>query len=281
MTNDFPIPLVSTDWLFNNLSKVKVLDASWHMPATGRSGKDEYPDRHINGAVYFDIDEIADKATNLPHMMPSREIFAQKISELGISNDDFIVVYDSSGIFSAPRVWWMFRHMGHDKVAVLDGGLKKWLAENKPIANNPKPLALGNFQANPKPDLIRNSSDILENVDTKSAQIIDARSNSRFTGEEKEPRAGLKSGHIVGSCNVHYAALLNQDGTIKDDVTISKVFTNAGIDLDKPIITSCGSGVTACILAIALAKIGKWDVPIYDGSWTEWGQLENAPIESI
>lgn len=281
MINDFPIPLVSSYWLFNNLSNVKVIDASWHMPATGRSGKDEFAKCHIEGAVHFDIDEIADKSTNLPHMMPSPEFFAKTCGELGIANDDYIVIYDSIGIFSAPRVWWMFRHMGHDKVAVLDGGLKKWLAENKPVASNPITAKLNNFKAQPKPDLIRDSSHILENIETKAAQIIDARSNTRFTGEEKEPRAGLKSGHIVGSCNVHYAALINQDGTIKDDAAISQVFTNAGIDLDRPIITSCGSGVTACILAIALAKIGKWDVPIYDGSWTEWGQLENAPIESV
>lgn len=212
-------------------------------------------------------------------MMPNEAKFAQIIGQIGINNDSQIVIYDSTGIFSAPRVWWMFRHMGHENVAVLDGGLKKWLAEGRETFRTPTEITTKQFVAKIVPNLVRSFAEILANVETKKAQIIDARGAPRFLGEVPEPRAGLKSGHIKGSLNLPFANLVNPDGTMIDDEAIKAEFTKVGVDLNLPIITTCGSGVTACILALALAKLGKNEVPIYDGSWSEWGAIEGAPIE--
>lgn len=274
-------PLVTTAWLEENLysNDLVVLDAAWHMPDSGRSGYAEHQNCNIQNAQFFGIDEIADTTSDLPHMMPSEAKFAQIIGQMGINNDSKIVIYDSIGIFSAPRVWWMFRHMGHENVAVLDGGLKKWLAEGrKTSSDTTKPLTQ-KYNAKAVKSLVKSFDEILANVETKEAQIIDARGAPRFMGEAPEPRAGLKSGHIKGSLNLPFANLINPDGTMIGDEAIKAEFAKIGVDLDLPIITTCGSGVTACILALALAKLGKIDVPIYDGSWSEWGAIDDAPIE--
>jgi thiosulfate/3-mercaptopyruvate sulfurtransferase len=277
------LPIVSTDWLFEHLNSpdVHVIDASWHMPNSGRNARAEYNDCHIEGAVFFDIDEISDSNTTLPHMMPSPEKFASRVRSLGLGDGIKIVVYDSNGIFSAPRVWWMFRHMGHDDVVVLDGGLKKWLAEGKPCEDMPPIKRDRHYSIRVRHDLIKDFNQTLAISQNGNAQIIDARSPTRFSGEEMEPRAGLNSGHIPNSINLHYAKLLNEDGTFKNIAELEKIFVQNGVDIKAPLVASCGSGITACILALGAYLIGNQNVAIYDGSWAQWGSRDDAPIESI
>ena len=280
MTNTYP--LVSTEWLANNLDldQICILDATWHMPNANRDAKSEYNNCHIKGAQFFDIDAISDAQTLLPHMVPSSEDFAQSIGALGINNNTKIIVYDTYGIFTAPRVWWNFRYMGHDNVYVLDGGLKKWLAEGRKTSNETALIEQSNFVARSKPELIKDFDQVKSFIDTGACQIIDARGAARFSGNEAEPRAGLKSGHIKGSKNLPFAKLINENGTMKTPDEIGLLFTNSGVDLSVPIVTTCGSGITACILALALECINVKNVPVYDGSWSEWGAREGALIES-
>jgi len=266
-------PLVSVKWLADHLDApdVRVVDASWHMPAENRDPYEEYRSAHIPGAVFFAIDEICDTECGLPHMLPSPTMFSSRARKLGLGSGNKIVVYDSKGLFSAARVWWMFRVMGHQDVCVLDGGLPKWRAEGHPIEDLPPRPRERHFIARVNRELVRDIDQVKLACKGDQEQIFDARGPGRFKGEEPEPREGMRSGHIPGAKSVPFPSLLNDDGTVKSPDEIRTIFTNAGLDLDKPVITSCGSGVTACILTLALETIGKTDVAVYDGSWSEWG----------
>lgn len=270
--------LVSTEWLAAHLDDVRVVDASWYMPGEKRDPKAEFETAHIPGAVHFDIDAIADRSSGLPHMLPSADAFSEAVGAMGIGNGDSVVVYDGSGIFSAPRVWWMFKAMGHDDVKVLDGGLPKWKREAKPVENGAASPAPQTFRANLRPAILRGFDDVMAIVGSRSAQIADARSPGRFTGSEAEPRAGVRGGHMPGAANVHYRTLLNDDGTFKLQAELREIFQRAGIDPQNPVITTCGTGVTAAILMLALDDIGAKNAALYDGSWTEWGGRSEAPV---
>ncbi len=278
-----PEALVGGDWLEANLNAngVRVVDGTMHLPNAGRDAGAEFLERHLPGAVYFDIDKIADRSNDLPHMLPDAETFGREVGALGISNADLVIVYDSYGLFSAGRVWWMFRAMGHDKVAVLDGGLPKWLAEERPVESGEASPAPASFEGNARPELVRAWGDMLANIDSGAAQVLDARSPGRFSGGEPEFRAGLRSGHIPGSLNLPYPGLVDAaDKTMLPAAALESVFTQAGADLAEPIVTTCGSGVTAGALALGLYLLGREDVAVYDGSWTEWGGRDDTPIET-
>ena len=279
---DKDFPLVTCEWLDANINadNLVVLDATWHMPNTARSGQIEFEQVHIKGAKFFDIDEISDKTSNLPHMVPPIDQFESQAGELGIDNSSIIIVYDTHGIFTAPRAWWHFRYMGHENVYVLDGGLKKWLAEGRSTESGQSVATPKTFKAQPKIGLIHDFEQMRDLANNYSAQMLDARSNSRFRGTEPEPRAGLRSGHIKGAKNVHYALLINDDGTLKPPAELKAIFTERKIDIEAPIVASCGSGVTACIIALSLYALGVKNTPVYDGSWSEWGSRDGAMIES-
>jgi thiosulfate/3-mercaptopyruvate sulfurtransferase len=270
--------LVSTEWLAAHLDDVRVVDANWYMPDDPRDPKAEFETAHIPGAVFFDIDAIADQDTDLPHMMPTPAQFSAQVGALGIGNDDTVVVYDNTGLFSAPRAWWMLRAMGHDKVKVLDGGFPKWKREGRAVETGPARPQDKTFTAKFCPALKRDFDDVMGIVQSKSAQMVDARSASRFTAEEKEPRAGLRSGHMPGAANVHFRSLITADGTYKSRDELRAAFELAGVNPEKSIVTTCGSGMTAAILMLALDEIGAKDTALYDGSWTEWGGRPEAPV---
>ena len=270
--------IVSAEWLKQNLDKVRVLDASWYMPADKRDPKAEFAAAHIPGAVFYDIDALSDLSTPLPHMLPTPEQFSRDAAALGIGDHDMIVVYDTAGLFSSARVWFAFKAMGHDKIAVLDGGLPAWKAAGGSLVSgqpDPKPAR---FTARFNPALVRDFDGVKAALG--NTQILDARSAPRFEGSEPEPRAGLKSGHMPGAANLPYRAVLTGEGKLKDDASLQKLFSEKGVDLRAPIITSCGSGVTAAIVMLALEKLGARQVAVYDGSWTEWGGRDDAPVET-
>ncbi len=274
--------LVETDWLAERLSApdVIILDGSMHLPTSGRNAKAEYDSAHIPGAMFFDIDAISDKSNPLPHTLPSSVQFAGQMKKMGIGDGSRIVVYDSEGLYSAARVWWMFRAMGHDDVAVLNGGLKKWRAENRPLEDLPPPMrSERHFTPRVRTDLVRDWSDVKAMIGNATTQIVDARAAQRFAGSVPEPRAGLRAGHIPSSKNVPFQGLLNADGTLKPVAELRSIFKAAGVDEARPVIASCGSGVTAGVVAFALAQLGHPDTSVYDGSWTEWGAREDLPIE--
>ena len=274
--------LVSTEWLEAHLNApdLRILDASWYLADMKRDAKAEYEAKHIPGARYFDIDEIADTTSEMPHMAPTVEKFVSRVRAMGIGDGHRVVVYDGAGLFSAARVWWMFRHFGKSDVAVLDGGFPKWLAEDRPTEDVPPIMRDRHFTAHRDASIVKDVTQVAGHVKLGDAEIIDARSPGRFRGEEPEPREGLRSGRIPGSKNVHYAALLNDDQTLKTPDELRAVFEAAGVDLSKPAITTCGSGVTAAILTLAMEETGKKDIALYDGSWSEWGMYPDLQIET-
>ena len=277
MSND----IVSTQWLADHLGSpdIAIIDASWHLPTARRDAKAEFAEAHIPGAQFFDIDELSDTASPLPHMLPSPEKFSSRMRKMGIGDGKRVIAYDSAGLFSAARAWWMFKVFGHEDVAVLDGGLKKWLAEGRATEDGPalKPQER-HFTARARPMMVKDYKDVAAALKSGSAQIADARSGTRFRGEEVEPRPGVRAGHMPGARNVHYASLLNADGTLKPPAEIEAAFKAAGIDVTRPVITSCGSGVTAAILSLGLTLIGARNHALYDGSWTEWGGKADSPV---
>ena len=272
-------PIVSTNWLAEHIddSSIVVLDASWHMPAAKRNAAEDYAAGHIPGAVFFDIDQVSDHTTALPHMLPQPAEFAVAARRLGVSASSTVVVYDSLGLFSAPRVWWTFRAMGHDRVFVLDGGLPRWTAEGRPIETGWQSPPHGDFKARLRPERVRDLQHVSTALADTGWQVVDARPASRFTGETPEPRAGLRSGHMPGATNLPFGALL-ADGTLAPTERLAEVFASNGIDLAKPTIATCGSGVSAAVIAIAMARVGHGDVAIYDGSWSEWGARAETAV---
>lgn len=277
---DDPRTLVSTEWLAAHLKDpdLRILDASWHMPDAGRDAKAEYAAAHIPGARFFDIDKISDQRSSLPHMAPPPEKFISRMRAMGVGDGHQVVVYDSSGLFSAPRVWWTFRLMGKLDVAVLDGGLPKWQAEGREIEDMPPIVRDRHITVSRQNGLVRDVTQVAHASKLGEAEIIDARSAPRFKGEAPEPRPGLRSGHIPGSKNVPFATLLNPDCTMKDPAALRAEFDAAGVDLAKPVITTCGSGVTAAILALALERVGHRSWSLYDGSWAEWGMYDDLKV---
>jgi thiosulfate/3-mercaptopyruvate sulfurtransferase len=275
--------IVDTDWLAARLSApdIVVLDGSMHLPTAKRNARAEYEAGHIPGALFFDIDEIADKSSELPHMLPSPVQFASQMKKMGIGDGLKVVAYDSEGLYSAARVWWMFRTMGHDDVAVLNGGLKKWKAEGRPLEDGPpRPRSQRHFTSRFNAALVRSADEVKGLIGNGKVQIVDARAAGRFSGTAPEPRQGLRSGHIPSSKNLPYANLLNPDGTLKDEAGLRAAFAAAGIEIGKPVVASCGSGVTAGVIAFALAQLGAPDTAVYDGSWSEWGSRTDLPIET-
>ncbi|WP_417586608.1 3-mercaptopyruvate sulfurtransferase [Pararhodobacter oceanensis] len=281
MASDDPRTLVSTDWLAAHLNDpdLRILDASWHMPDAGRDALAEYNDGHIPGARFFDIDEISDQRSALPHMAPPVEKFISRMRAMGVGDGHQVVVYDSSGLFSAPRVWWLFKLMGKQDVAVLDGGLPKWKAEGRMLEDLPPMVRDRHITVQRQAHMVKDVSQVASASKLGDWQILDARAGERFRGEVDEPRAGLRAGHIPGSKNLCFRDLLNDDQTMKDTDALRELFANAGVDLDRPVITTCGSGVTACVLSLALERIGHRKHAVYDGSWTEWGMYPDLRIE--
>lgn len=275
-------PLVSTAWLAEHLGDkdLRLLDASWFLPAEGRSGHAEYLQRHIKGAVFFDIDAISDHSTDLPHMLPTPEAFAEAAGKLGLSREGTIVAYDSWGVRAAARVWWTLRVMGFDNVRVLDGGLKAWLAEGRPTEAGEVTLAPTTVTPKFRPELVRDVEAVKGLISSRAAQLVDARGGPRFRGEAPEPRPGLRSGHMPGALNVPFDSLINSQGRMRSATELQAIFEVCEVDLDKPIVTTCGSGVTASVLALGLAKLGLDKTPVYDGSWSEWGGRSDTPVET-
>ena len=273
-------PLVSTDWLAARLEdpKVKIIDASYKMPGVLPLPSDDYLTGHIPGAVFFNVNTIADPDDPRPHMYPGAEQFARDVAALGISSDDTVVAYDSGGWVAAPRAWWMFLSFGHPNVKVLDGGLKKWLREGRPThSGKVTPTKPGKFRASLDSSFVRSQQQLLVNLDSKTEQLVDARPRARFEGTVAEPWPGRRSGHIPGSRNVPYAELFDAaTGAMKPLEELRKAFTGAGVDMTKPIVTTCGSGVSALVLTLALYRLGVRGTALYDGSWAEWG-LPDGP----
>ena len=280
--SDDPKTLVSTAWLEAHLADpdLRVLDASYYLPDMGRDARAEYEAAHIPGARFFDIDEISDARSALPHMVPPAEKFISRMRAMGVGDGHQVVVYDGAGIFSAPRVWWHFRLMGKTDVAVLDGGLPKWLAEGRAVEDLPPITRDRHITVSVRNDLLADVTQVARAAKLGDAEIVDARSPGRFRGEEPEPREGRRSGHIPGAKNVHYRTLLEADGTMKAPDALRAVFAAAGVDLAKPQITTCGSGVTAAILMLALERLGVERKALYDGSWAEWGMYGGLRAET-
>ncbi len=273
--------IVSTEWLAAHLGSpdIAIIDASWHLPTAKRDAKAEFREGHIPGAQFFDIDDLSDEVSKLPHMLPSPEKFSSRMRKMGIGDGKRVIAYDAAGLFSAARAWWMFKVFGHEDVAVLDGGLPKWKAEGHPLEDGPAPKPQErHFTPRVRSLMVRDMKDVAAALKTGSAQVADARSGTRFRGEEVEPRPGVRAGHMPGAKNVHYASLLMPDGTLKSAAEIEAVFRAAGVDLTKPVITSCGSGITAAILSLGLTLTGTRDHALYDGSWTEWGGTPDNPV---
>ena len=279
MENDIK-SLVSTDWLAEHIKDpdLRILDASWYLPDAGRDPRAEFDAAHIKGARFFDIDEVADLRSALPHTVPPVEKFMSRMRAIGVGDGHQVVIYDGAGLFSAARVWWTFRLMGFENVAVLDGGLPKWQAEGRPVDAKPATIRDRHMIVKRQDHLIKDVTQVARAAKLEDHTIIDARPAPRFEGTAPEPREGMRAGHIPNSQNVPFSTLLNDDKTMKTKAELQAIFDAAGADLSKPIITTCGSGVTACVLALALYQIGKTDAAVYDGSWSEWGMYGDLPI---
>ncbi len=280
-TADDPKTLVSTDWLAAHLRDpdLRVLDASWYLPDAGRDAKGEYDASHIPGARFYDLDAHSDHRSDLPHMAPPPEKFISRMRAMGVGDGHQVVIYDGAGIFSAARVWWLFRLMGKTDVAVLDGGFPTWRAEAREVEDMPPVIRDRHMTVQRQAGLVRDVTQVANASKLGLAQIIDARAAARFEGAAPEPRAGLRAGHIPGARSVPYTDMLNGDGTMKPLAALRDVFALAGVDLTKPAITTCGSGVTAAILSLALERLGHRNHALYDGSWAEWGMYDDLPIE--
>ncbi len=271
--------LVSTEWLANEMgaSDLRIVDASKHLPEAGRNARAEYEDGHIPGAVFMNLDDLIDEAAPVENTLPPAEKFASRMQALGLGDGSRIVLYDDSAIKSAARAWFMLRMFGAHNVAILDGGIGKWVREGRPLAKGVETLRHRHFTTWSDPRQLRSKGDIMENIASRAEQLVDARGGPRFTGASPESRPGLASGHIPGALNVPYTGLFNADGTFRDPDGLRAAFASAGVNLARPVVTSCGSGVTACVLAFAMHLIGKDDVALYDGSWTEWGSDPDTP----
>ncbi|MDE1130839.1 MAG: 3-mercaptopyruvate sulfurtransferase [Ascidiaceihabitans sp.] len=277
---DDPKTLVSTDWLAAHMKDpdLRILDASTYLPGVDRDGRTEYDAVHIPGARFFDIDDVSDGRSDLPHMVPPIEKFMSRVRAMGVGDGHQIVVYDGSGLFSAARVWWLFRLMGQNNIAVLDGGLPKWIAEGREVEDLAPVIRDRHMTVRFQNQMVRDVTQVSSASKLGTSQIVDARAAERFRGEAPEPREGLRSGHIPNSRNVPFTDLLNDDKTMKTPDQTRAIFEIAGVDLKKPIITTCGSGVTAAVLGLALERMGHDMWSLYDGSWTEWGMFPTVPV---
>ena len=274
--------LVETDWLAQRLDApdIAILDATFHLPGSGRDAAREFGEAHIPGAQFFDIEEISDPASSLPHMLPAPEKFSSRVRKMGIGDGMRVVVYDKTNMAGAARAWWMFRVMGFRDIAVLNGGFGKWQAEGRPVkSGEPRRRTERHFTARLNSGLVRDLDDVMRLLKTGAMQIVDARAAGRFAGTDPEPRAVPRLGHIPGSKNVPFAGLLNQDGTMRSPAELKAIFAASGVDSAKPVVASCGSGVTACVIALALATTGNETAAVYDGSWAEWSEA-NTPVET-
>ena len=280
MAQDDPKTLVSTDWLAAHLNDpdLRIIDASFYLPDMNRNARAEYDAGHIPGARFTDMDDISDARSDMPHMAPPTEKFASRMRAMGIGDGHQVVVYDGAGLFSAARVWWLFRLMGKTDIAVLDGGFPKWQAESHPVEDLPPMTRDRHMTTSLQNHMVRDVTQVAAAAKLGDHEILDARGPARFAGDAPEPRKGLRAGHIPGSKNVHYATLLNEDGTMKDIAGLKATFKAAKVDLTKPAITTCGSGVTAAIISLALTRIGHDRNSLYDGSWAEWGMYDDLPI---
>jgi len=280
MAHSDPKTLVSTDWLEQHLQDpdLRILDASWYLPGEARDARAEYDAAHIPGARFFDIDEISDHRSTMPHMVPPVEKFMSRMRAMGVGDGHQVVIYDGAGLFSAARVWWLFRLMGKTDVAVLDGGLPKWQAEGHATEDMPPMVRDRHMTVQRQNQMVKDVTQVAAASKLGDHVIIDARSAERFRGDAPEPRPGLRAGHIPGARNVPFKTLLNDDSTMKDPSQLHQIFEAAGINLDKPAITSCGSGVTAAVLSLALERIGHRNHALYDGSWSEWGMYDDLKV---
>lgn len=274
-------PTVSPAWLAERLDApdIRVVDATWFMPNDARDAKALYAERRIPGAIFFDIDEISDTDSPLPHMLPAPEKFASRMKKRGIGDGTRVVVYDNHGIFSAARVWWTFRVMGHEDVVVLDGGLPAWERAGFEIETGPPTQRMErHFTPRVRSDLVRSLNDVRRTIEDKRVPVLDARPAPRFRGDVAEPRAGLKSGHMPGALSVPSGSLTNEDGSLKSSADLQAIFDKVGADVSHGAVCTCGSGITAAIIALALARLGHWDAAVYDGSWAEWGSRDDTPV---
>ena len=274
--------LVASDWLAAHLADdhIKIVDGSWYLPGEQRDPRAEYAAAHIPGAVFFDIDGVSDTSNPLPHMFPDADKFAAEVGKLGISSGDHVVTYDGGSTAAAGRVWWMFRAFGHAQISILNGGTQKWRADGRALEAGVAEVIPVSYPVSFNPGLVRSLEDVLSVVENGQEQILDARSAGRFSAEEPEPRQGMRAGHMPGAFNLPYADLLATDGTLRPTDELRARFAASGVDMDKPIVTSCGSGISATVLLLGLHLLGHEKNALYDGSWTEWGGRADTPIET-